>query len=150
MTLAQQLERLEELRREIPPGAWRWRLNPAGKSVQFGTMRHIAMDFARYGMVGASPRFPVDGIMKRADALTKPVPGYEHHADWKQLIDHPVAEYIELCCKALPDLLAHTRALEERNKVLEAEREDLRAQLDNAIDRCADLAELAAREGVES
>lgn len=95
------------------PGPWRWEFNTAHRSVHLvgGRPRFdlTVMDFTRWGMGGAVPRFrdPAhDGMQlmhrlcDRADWLATQ-PGREHHADWHLLVTHPDARLME----AAPDLL---------------------------------------------
>lgn len=92
------------------PGPWRWELNSSSKSVRLcgGVPKYdlTVMDFVRYGMSGAAPRFRdtnIDGfnVMHRIDNWSKTVPGREHHASWFQCINHADANLIS----AAPDLL---------------------------------------------
>jgi hypothetical protein len=85
------------------PGPWRWELNIASKQVRLvgGKVKYDlnVMDFVRYGMGNAAPRFNVERrenlhLMTRADELGSIVPGREHHAEWFQAIDHPDANLI--------------------------------------------------------
>ncbi len=79
------------------------------------------MDFARWGMGGAVPRFrdtAEDGfnLMDRLcdkPEWTTPEPGREHHKRWYQMVTHPDARLME----AAPDLLS---ALKEVVRVIES------------------------------
>lgn len=86
------------------PGPWRFEVNEKLKTVQLcgGEARHdlIVMDFVRYGMSGAAPRFnkciqPDTNIMERAEHFAQTVTGREHHASWFKGIGHPDANLIE-------------------------------------------------------
>lgn len=98
---------------EPTPGPWRFELNRKSRRVQLcggkPTYDLTVMDFVRWGMDSAAPRFRTDranlNIMKRAEEFGAVVLGREHHADWFQSIDHPDARLIE----AAPDLLAAVR-----------------------------------------
>jgi hypothetical protein len=89
------------------PGPWRWEFNAAHKTVDLVGGRPMfdltVMDFARWGMGHAVPRFrdtSVDG-MNLMDRLCDkpewiaPEPGREHHKKWHQLVTHPDARLIE-------------------------------------------------------
>lgn len=86
------------------PGPWRWELNENAKRLQLcGGKRPydiIVMDFVRYGMHGAAPRFNSEikegmNIMYRAEKFSVIVPGREHHAHWFKSLDHPDAVLIQ-------------------------------------------------------
>ena len=92
------------------PGPWQWGLNLASKQVKLcgGKVKYdlTVMDFVRWGMSNAAPRFNVERrenlhLMTRADELSVVVPGREHHSDWFRDIDHPDARLIA----AAPELL---------------------------------------------
>lgn len=90
------------------PGPWRWELNAKSKNIDLcghgecGPYDFTVMDFERWGMGGAIPRFrDSNGVMVKADQLAKPVEGRLHHAAWFQSIDHPDARLIA----AAPELL---------------------------------------------
>jgi|GEM_PF-1673222 len=93
------------------PGPWRWDFNETSKRVQLCGGRPkfdvIVMDFVRYGMGGAAPRFNEDirpniNVMRRAEVYAVEADGREHHADWFKRLVHPDAQLIE----AAPELLA--------------------------------------------
>jgi len=92
------------------PAPWRWELNEKSKDIKIcgGKPMYDAtvMDFVRYGMGGAAPRFQVEiapdiSILERSEVFGIEVKGREHHAKWFKTIDHPDANLIS----AAPDLL---------------------------------------------
>ena len=96
------------------PGPWRWEINEKSREVHLSGGRPAfdlsVLDFVRWGMGGASPRFNVAGrdglnLMHRADEFAVPVAGREHHSYWFQGLSHPDADLIA----AAPDLLAACR-----------------------------------------
>ncbi len=102
---------------EPTPGPWRWEFNAMHKSVHLvgGRPRFdlTVMDFDRWGMGGAVPRFRdpnLDG-MNLMDRLCDkpewlaPFQGRSHHADWCAAVVHPDARLIE----AAPTMLAALR-----------------------------------------
>jgi len=103
------------------PGPWRWEYNAKHKSVQLvgGKPQYdlTVMDFERWGMSGAVPRFiepseSMNGLMimhrlcDRKDWV-EPFPHREHHADWCAAVTHPDARLMA----AAPDLLEALRDL---------------------------------------
>jgi hypothetical protein len=94
------------------PGPWRWEFNATHKYVQLCGGRpefdKTVMDFTRWGMGGATPRFTGcdDGfrilhkLSDRKDWIA-PITDREHHAHWCATVDHPDARLIA----AAPDLL---------------------------------------------
>ncbi len=103
------MERLSEIRARCEaatPGPWYWDAIDAHKRICLESARWKVMDFARYGMYGAAPRFLVDGIMERADSLLKSIPGKEHHRGFDNYIDHPDAAFIAHAREDIPYLLA--------------------------------------------
>ncbi len=114
---------LVELRNRIEkatPGQWHWEANPSCKCVSLRSrsgMGAIVMDFVRWGMASAAPRFAVNGLMDRVDALLAIIPGREHHADWCRSVNHPDAEYISTFCpKTTAELLDRIERLEHENR----------------------------------
>lgn len=90
------------------PGPWHWEVNEKGKSVQLcgGVPRYdrTVMDFVRWGMGGAMPRFQDasdHGLLTKCLKWAKAVIGREHHAHWFKSLDHPDARLIA----AAPELL---------------------------------------------
>ena len=102
------------------PGPWRWEINRRSKTIELvgGRPRFdkIVMDFERWGISGAAPRFNAEitgdelnimfRVSDRADWIA-PFPGRDHHADWCASVIHPDARLIE----AAPDLLAALKAV---------------------------------------
>ncbi len=100
------------------PGPWRWEVSLKSKEIQLCGGRPAydlnVIDFVRWGMGGAAPRFnkSMDGsgrlmLMHRADEFTAVVPGREHHAEWFRSIDHPDAHLIA----AAPAMLAALKSI---------------------------------------
>lgn len=95
------------------PGPWRWEFNAEHKSVDLVGGKPMfdltVMDFARWGMGGAVPRFRdtaedgfnlMDRLCDKPEWIA-PEPGREHHKRWHQLVIHPDARLMQ----AAPDLL---------------------------------------------
>lgn len=91
------------------PGPWRWEMNPKAKRLQLcgGAVRYdeTVMDFVRWGMDSAAPRFRVErpsgSVLEHCSVMGVVVPGREHHSNWFQAIRHPDADLIATA----PDLL---------------------------------------------
>jgi len=94
------------------PGPWRWEVNRKSKVINLvggnPQFDKTVMDFERWGMGGASPRFALQfgdaHIMTRLcdnPEWIKPLSGRSHHADWCAGVAHPDAKLIE----AAPELL---------------------------------------------
>lgn len=98
---------------ETKSPSWAWRLNETSKTVVLTAVNQhsdTVMDFVRYGMGHAAPRFNVDGLMQRADELAEVIPGREHHASWAKFINHPDALLIA-SAKDMAAELAHLREI---------------------------------------
>jgi hypothetical protein len=98
------------------PGPWRWEYNAKHRSVHLVGGKPMydltVMDFERWGMHGAVPRFiepseSSNGLMlmhrlcDRQDWIA-PFENREHHAHWCAAVTHPDARLMS----AAPDLLA--------------------------------------------
>jgi hypothetical protein len=101
------------------PGPWRWEFNAAHKSVHLvgGRPQYdlTVMDFSRWGMGGAVPRFRdtaedgmnlMDRLCDKPDWIS-PATGREHHKSWFQLVIHPDARMMA----AAPEMAAALRAI---------------------------------------
>lgn len=101
------------------PGPWRWEVNMHGKEISLrgGVPRYdlTVMDFVRYGMNSAAPRFLDAGsncrsmILRRAEEFSTVVPGREHHEDWFRALSHPDAHLIA-ASPTMYDVLAEVDA----------------------------------------
>lgn len=118
-----------ELLAKATAGRWAWYLNLKAKQVTLqseGGMRQIVIDFTRWGMNGAQPRFQVDGLMQDAQDCAAIVEGREHHASWFQGIDHPDANLIARAPELLRQLTNEVEALRKHIKAQDIELESLR------------------------
>lgn len=145
------------------PEPWRWEFNEKHKTVSItgGVPKFdlTVMDFERWGMGGAVPRFrdtAHDGmnvmhrLCDRPDWIA-PVKGREHHASWFANVIHPDARRIVACvnaCHGIPtDVLELGRVSpdafqmqESRADKAEAQRDELLAALEYAIKQVPPLA----------
>lgn len=143
---------------------WRWEFNEKHKTVSIvgGVPRFdlTVMDFERWGMGGAVPRFrdtAHDGmnvmhrLCDRKDWFA-PYAGREHHANWHANVIHPDARRIVACvnyCSGQPtetlewavavgrSSIEHLAALSGMLKTAERQRDELLAVLDGLLDEVA-------------
>lgn len=114
-----ELKAIEDRWNAASAGGWSWDVNPKYRQVTLRTsLNMIVMDFVRWGMDNAAPRFRVDGLMQRCETLSEPIPGREHHAHWARWINHPDAIAIQNAPKDVRSLLAEVRFLREENESL--------------------------------
>jgi hypothetical protein len=127
MTTPIDTTRLRALAEKATPGPWAWFGDLASHRIYLATVkggRRFIMDFRRWGMSGAQPRFQVSGIMRAAKELaTREAP---YRGDIAE-IDHPDARFIAAMNPTT------VRALLD-------EVEGLRARLDEAYPRALQAA----------
>jgi len=101
------------MQKKFTPGPWRWELNLKMKQVKLcgGIPKYdlTVMDFVRWGMSGAQPRFLIarssdNMILKNSSEMGQEVEGRSHHADWFQTISNPDAQLIT-CAPEMFDML---------------------------------------------
>ena len=72
------------------PYPWYWRVNESCKEVSLSGWkngcRHLVMDFKRYGMQNAQPRFEYDGCMRDSIKYFSIIEGQEHNSSWNMTI----------------------------------------------------------------
>lgn len=111
---SEQWEEIQRVHASATPGPWHWGSDLKHKSIMllaYRGMGNLIMDFVRWGMSGAQPRFRDGGIMKKSSEMTKVIPGREHHASWAQQLDHPDALLIEKCWEHIGLLIAEVKRL---------------------------------------
>lgn len=119
------LQKLKALAEAATPGPWRWKLNESSKSVEIvggrPTFDKTVMDFVRWGMGRAAPRFNdavSEGkynIMERVEKYGAVVPGREHHSDWFKDVAHPDASFmVATDPKTVLSMIASIEELERR------------------------------------
>jgi len=97
------------------PGPWRWELNLKHKSLTLCGGRPVfdktVMDFERWGMTSATPRFndPEHGLLNRAMEYAEIIKGRDHHAHWCQSLNHPDA----LLIQAAPEMFEALKSIVE-------------------------------------
>lgn len=112
-----ELEKIEERWNKASEGRWMWEMNPKYHNIDLRTSCGMTvMDFVRWGMGGAAPRFRDErNILHRVDKMMEPIPGREHHAHWAQRINHPDAVAIAAAPEDVRDLIAEVRRLRVEN-----------------------------------
>jgi hypothetical protein len=96
------------------PGPWKWRINRSTKRIYLTGRGLTVMDFVRYGMSNAAPRFlDAEHLMQRADELAINIPGESHHSHWNQDINHDDARLIA----AAPILLLVLKEYQKYNRL---------------------------------
>lgn len=105
-----ELKAIEARANAASPGKWRWVVNPKSREIRLegGT---TVMDFVRWGMGSATPRFETAGLMSPAMNFTEAIVGREHHADWARALCHRDAEFIAHARADVPVLAAEVRRL---------------------------------------
>lgn len=96
-------------------GPWQWRVNATSKKVSlFGAKSNLVFDTHRWGMSGACLRFNVEGLMQKAQDISIPFPGREHHAAYEQYPNHPDALFISRAREDMVILLNRIKGLKEQ------------------------------------
>ena len=143
-------ERLEEIRaREAAAtaGPWRWRGNTEARHLRLQTPDRgglTVMDFDRWGMQGARPRFARDYVMHPADEMvTYEVAAWSTHIYRKDVvgIEHPDAEFIAKARTDVPQLLDEVDRLAGALAEAEARVAELRQAPVQIVDCAATVVE---------
>lgn len=117
-----ELKDIEERWNAATAGPWNWDINPKYRQVELETAKSLTvMDFVRWGMGGAAPRFrDKENLLHRCDEIMEPIPGREHHAHWAQRINHPDAIAIAAAPTDVRSLIAEVRRLRAEVERLQA------------------------------
>lgn len=81
-------------------GPWVWRVNPVSKRVHLEghrppTIHEYVMDFVRWGMGNAQPRFNIGVMMQKVSTMSRPRGNPDScRAEWDHTFDHPDAQLI--------------------------------------------------------
>jgi len=90
----------------IAPGPWKFDVRPKSHHCVLSSPNSdIAMDLRRWGMHGAQPYFPKDGLIYPVEKFAQPIKGREHHT-WIAEINHPNAKTIEAAPEMLKALIS--------------------------------------------
>ena len=106
------LKALAEAGQLATEGKWGWFGNIKTKDIYLSTVdrgRIFIMQFARWGMRRAQPRFQVDGIMRDVADLVE----VDHNQAFRS-INHPDAEFILISANSRPAIAEAVRILEGR------------------------------------
>lgn len=108
----ERLTEFEAIERAARPGPWRWFGNAGTQDIYLATAgggRVFVMNFVRWGMSGAQPRFQSDRhlMVKASDFLVYEVPYRKDIVG----IDHPDAVFLERSREMVTALLAEVRRL---------------------------------------
>lgn len=98
---------------EHTPGPWMWRGNLKQRQLWLCTPHSgtlIVMDFVRWGMGGAQPRFRQDGVMRPAEMFVEE----SDHNNAFHAVDHPDARLIAQA----PELLERCAYIAQRLETL--------------------------------
>lgn len=149
MTTPLDLGPIKEREARAMRGPWRWEINLSSRIVKLcgGQPRYdkTVMDFVRWGMNGAAPRFLRDDgghlLLTHAKEMTAPVAGREHHENWFRRLVHPDAEFLEHARTDIPLLVAEVERLRTEAEAEErshGQTIDDRDALHDRIDEIAD------------
>jgi hypothetical protein len=143
MSSAEEREQWQALAEAATPGPWHWFGNTKTRQIGLGWWRKgwgrcTVMDFTRWGMQSAQPRFSDDHAMmhdasgmavwevNRSATDPNDPSLYRHDVVG---IRHPDAAFIAAAREAVPALLADLEAAER-------ERDEWKARRDNAVETC--------------
>jgi hypothetical protein len=91
------------------PAPWTWDVNESTHSIRLmgfkNGSRHTVMDFRRYGMQSAQPRFEDDGILYPSTKLFKVIKEQEHNSSWNKTLENPNARIISSAPEMLEALI---------------------------------------------
>lgn len=114
----QELKEIRERAEKATPGRWYWHGYKRNKSMYLlstSNGHQVVMDFDRWGMHGAIPRFRVDGIMHRAEKFIIPRQDHKPDGEFYEL-DHPDADFIAHARTDIPKLLDEVERLRKQLK----------------------------------
>ena len=99
-------DEIREREQKATKGPWFWNINRRAKRAELvNSKTDIVIDFVRWGMRGAIPRFNIDGIMWAANHMAWNWPNRDHHSEWAQKIVTPDADFIAHAREDVPYLL---------------------------------------------
>jgi hypothetical protein len=150
------VERLMALCDQATPGPWEWYGNTKQHEVYLATThsgRRFVMDFVRWGMGGAQPRFQVTidggeaggGVMRSLSELASgdvnakgrlPILGPKFEVDYRRQfvgIGHPDAAFIAAARSAVPALIDENTRLHLELQEARGERDEARQAWDSGV-----------------
>lgn len=109
MTPRESIDHLRRIEKAATPGPWKWNVNLKSRTIELdgpaSKMRETVMAFTRWGMSSACPQFNENGLLVRADEVTEPIPGQEHHESWHRRLTHRDAVMMEVARNTFAALL---------------------------------------------
>ena len=118
----EQVEKRRDLREDLElcdkatPGPWQWDVNKHTWSVSLESHKWIVMDFVRWGMGSAQPRFIQEGIFDKAVDLA--IERKAHHVGFDMDIMHPDAQFIAQAREGWPEAIQRAMDAEAKLKAI--------------------------------
>ena len=110
------LDEIEQKLKATTPGPWYWRGVKKLHDVALLSTKNghqTVMDFVRWGMSGAGPRFKMDGVLERIETLASPRQAHRPDGEFYH-INHPDAEFIASSPEMVAKLIAAVREMENQ------------------------------------
>ena len=103
-------------------GPWQWDVNKKCRTVHLGNHKWVVMDFVRWGMNSAQPRFSYEGLLEKSSDLA--IERKAHHVGFDMDIVNPDAQFIAQAREGWQHAIERAIQAEERVKLLEKALDD--------------------------